>query len=227
MPTIEPGSTAKCPHCQTVVMFIKPDSGPSTVYAYAKKQKIETTSAQCPNCRRIVVTIGELRDTEGPVSMAVSEMLVWPLTGGRPAALLDVPVQIAQDFNEACIVLPLSHKASAALSRRCLQSVLSDAGKTAARDLSKQIEEVLPRLPTYVGENLDAVRNIGNFAAHQIKSTSTGTIVEVEPGEAEWNLDVLEALFDFYYVRPSIEKKKREELDKKLTDAGKPPMKKV
>jgi hypothetical protein len=29
------------------------------------------------------------------------------------------------------------------------------------------------------------VRTIGNFAAHPIKSTSTGTIVDVEPGEAE------------------------------------------
>jgi hypothetical protein len=33
---------------------------------------------------------------------------------------------------------------------------------------------------------LDAIRTIGNFAAHPIKSTSSGEIVDVEPGEAEW-----------------------------------------
>lgn len=38
---------------------------------------------------------------------------------------------------------------------------------------------------------LDAVRNIGNFAAHTQKSTVTGAILDVVPGEAEWNLDVL------------------------------------
>jgi hypothetical protein len=32
-------------------------------------------------------------------------------------------------------------------------------------------------------------------------------------------------LFDFYFVQPEVLKKKREALDKKLADAGKPPMK--
>jgi len=47
----------------------------------------------------------------------------------------------------------------------------------------------------------------------------------VEPEEAEWNLDVLESLFDFYFVQPSRLQQKREKLDRKLQDAGKPPMK--
>jgi hypothetical protein len=67
-------------------------------------------------------------------------------------------------------------------------------------DLSKEIQEVLDsrKLPTEIGENLDAVRNIGNFAAHPLKSTSTGEILDVEPDEAEWNLEVLDQLIDFY-----------------------------
>jgi hypothetical protein len=35
-------------------------------------------------------------------------------------------------------------------------------------------------------ESIDAVRNIGNFAAHPQKSTATGEILEVEFGESEW-----------------------------------------
>ena len=72
---------------------------------------------------------------------------------------------------------------------------------------------------------IDAVRNIGNFAAHPIKDTNTGEIVEVEPGEAEWLLDVLEGLFDFYFVQPAELRRKREALNEKLEAAGKPPMK--
>jgi hypothetical protein len=68
------------------------------------------------------------------------------------------------------------------------------------------------------------VRQIGNFAAHPIKSTSTGEIVDVEEGEAEWNLDVLESLFDFYFVQPAIAAKRKADLNKKLKDAGKPPI---
>jgi hypothetical protein len=35
----------------------------------------------------------------------------------------------------------------------------------------------------------------------------------------------LEALFDFYFVQPSVNKKKREALNAKLKAAGKPEMK--
>lgn len=62
---------------------------------------------------------------------------------------------------------------------------------------------------------------IGNFAAHPEKSQSTGQIVPVEPREAESNLAVLEALFDFYYVQPAQLAKKKTQLDAKLKDAGK------
>jgi hypothetical protein len=64
------------------------------------------------------------------------------------------------------------------------------------------------KVPSYISEGLHAVRVIGNFAAHSIKSTSTGEIVDVEEGEAEWNFDVLESLFDFYFVQPAITAKR-------------------
>jgi|SRR5690242_16813913 hypothetical protein len=107
-------------------------------------------------------------------------------------------------------VLADSPKASAALSRRCLQTLLREEAKTKAKDLVEQIQEVLDsgKLPSYLAENIDAIRNIGNFAAHPIKSTNTGEIVSVEPGEAEWTLDVLEELFDFYLIQPAKAKAK-------------------
>ena len=71
----------------------------------------------------------------------------------------------------------------------------------------------------------DAVRNIGNFAAHPQKSQSSGEIIDVEPGEAEWNLEVLDMLFDHFYTKPELAKKRRAILDAKLKDIGKPPMK--
>ena len=47
----------------------------------------------------------------------------------------------------------------------------------------------------------------------------------VEPGEAEWNLETLEFLFDFFYVQPAKIKKRKEALNEKLKQAGKPEMK--
>lgn len=47
----------------------------------------------------------------------------------------------------------------------------------------------------------------------------------MEPGEAEWNLDVLEALFDFYFVAPAKAQERRDALNRKLKEAGKGPIK--
>jgi len=144
----------------------------------------------------------------------------------RPSAPKEVPQSLAEDFNEACLVLPDSAKASAALSRRCLQGVLNDKGFS-QKDLSKAIEAVLAsnQLPSVLASNVDAVRNIGNFATHPTKNTSSGAIMPVEPEEAEWNLDVLSELFDFYYVQPARAAAQREALNAKLVAAGKPLMK--
>jgi hypothetical protein len=93
-------------------------------------------------------------------------------------------------------------------------------------DLAKEIQEVHDscRLPSDIAEALDSVRVVGNFAAHPMKSTNTGEIIDVEPGEAEWLLDTLESLFDFYFVRPAVLKAKRDALNAKLKEAGKPPV---
>ncbi len=153
------------------------------------------------------------------------ERLVHPPGIARAPLSPDVPSEFADNYREACLVLADSPKASAALSRRCLQHVLREAAKTKERDLAKQIDEVLPSLPSYLTQMIDTVRVMGNFAAHPMKSTNTGEIIDVEPGEAEWLLDTLESAFDFYFVQPAEAKRKRDAINAKLADAGKPPLK--
>jgi hypothetical protein len=105
--------------------------------------------------------------------------------------------------------------------------VLREAAKVKPGDLFDEIQAVLDdgKLPSQIAEGLDAVRVIGNFGAHPIKSRHTGEVMPVEPGEAEWNLDVLESLFDFYFVQPALLGAKKAALNKKLAEAGKPPVK--
>jgi len=218
----------KCPHCLHDVYFenaaiTRPYlhgagsfNGPIQYESELETVKIDFLS--CPNCRHVVirssVTIGDKKE----------ERLVWPPTALRLVPP-EVPEHIKKDYVEAADVLPISPKASAALSRRCLQTVLTEAGTATSKDLSKQIDEVLPSLPTHLAESVDAIRAVGNFAAHSIKSKSSGEIVEVEPGEAECNLDVLDGLFDFYYVQPERTKQRKAALNLKLKEAGKPLLK--
>lgn len=159
--------------------------------------------------------------------MTHNALTVWPKGISRAPVPKEVPPEIVEDYKEACLVLSDSPKASAALSRRCLQNLLRTAAGVKHGDLNSEIQQVLDagKLPAQIAENIDAVRHIGNFASHPNKSNSTGEVVPVEPHEAEWNLDVLESLFDFYFVQPARAKARRDALNKKLADAGKPALK--
>ena len=58
-----------------------------------------------------------------------------------------------------------------------------------------------------------------------MKATNSGEVVDVEEGEAEWLLDILEALFEHYYVAPTKASDLRKVLNLKLKELGKPPFK--
>jgi hypothetical protein len=66
------------------------------------------------------------------------------------------------------------------------------------------------------------IRNLGNFSAHPVTDQTTLQIIDVEPGEAEWCLEILEDMFDHYYVKPAQARIRKAALDAKLTAAGKP-----
>lgn len=211
----------KCPHCLENFFEEWEDFNPHTLTD--KDGQWQLRYCTCPSCKKIIISLGKYSNQYGCYIFN----LVRPKAISRAPLPSEVPPEFAEDHKEACLVFADSPKASAALSRRCLQNLLREKANTTKKDLAEQIQEVLDSktLPSYLAKSLDAVRNTGNFATHPNKSKSTGEIVEVEPGEAEWNLDVLEGLFDFYFVQPHKLQEKREKLNEKLKDVGKPPMK--
>jgi hypothetical protein len=78
------------------------------------------------------------------------------------------------------------------------------------------------RPPSYLAEQLDLIREVGNFAAHPLKDTATGEITDVEPGEAEFMIDALESMFDFAFIQPSRTVAMKAAINAKLKAAGKP-----
>jgi hypothetical protein len=108
-----------------------------------------------------------------------------------------------------------------------LQRIIREKARITKRDLNAEIDEIIAEgdVSSNLAADLDMIRTIGNFVAHPIKSTDSGQVVPVEPGEAEALLDVLEPLFDHYFVRPAKRAAMQERVNQKLADAGKQPLK--
>ncbi len=215
-----------CPFCNTAVRFTTALEKDGLPYQEGGKDYVLMT-AKCPACNGVLVTRLQIEHQATkdhiPLRSKISgESLLWPRAGMRPVPQA-VPETIAVDYREACVVLGDSPKASAALSRRCLQALLRDKGYEQA-SLAAQIAEARKEVPSYLGDQLDTIREVGNFAAHPTKDANTGEIVAVEPGEAEWDLDVLGTAFDVFYVQPARADAMKTALNLKLQAAGRKPV---
>ncbi len=218
----------KCPHC--LIAFH--DNREDVALGEDSTSRWTLHRRTCPACGKFVFSLydeyqRQRLSHDKNYYHKQREFLCYPKAPSRSPLSPDVPEEYAKDYAEACLTLADSPKASAALSRRCLQHLLRERAGVKKGDLANEIQQILDaaRLPSHLLESLDAIRNIGNFAAHPIKSTASGEILDVEPGEAEWNLDVLESLFDHFFVQPALIRKKRDALNTKLKEAGKPEMK--
>jgi hypothetical protein len=184
----------------------------------------------CSKCMDAVIEIAP-GDVPG-VELLQDWRMVYPIGASRGPISPEVPSEIADEYVEACNVLPISAKASAALSRRCLQNILHSKGyKIGSGDLAKEIDLLLNEadskkaIPLRLHTTIDLIRNFGNFSAHPIDDKTTLQIIEVEDHEAESCLDILEECFEHFYVGPAAAKARKLALDAKLAAAKKPPSK--
>lgn len=219
----------KCPHCQVEI-----NPGFQEYYIGEYKGRHHSLFVmKCPNekCDLPIIILGcseHLDRNKGNFCLyapnGIEKKQLFPVGSGRMPAVPEVEPQFAEDYNEACLVLPFSPKASAALSRRCLQNIIRIKENIKKKNLMLEIDELisLNKLPSFLSDNLQTIRGFGNIAAHGMEDQVSGQILDVEPEEADFLLDILELMFDFYFVQPAKAAKIRAGLNQKLSSAGKP-----
>ena len=174
----------------------------------------------CAACEKLILYLEQLSRDE---SVVINRRMVYPKASGRSPVSDTVPQEFREDYEEAALILADSPKASAALSRRCLQHILREKAGVKGRTLDDEIQKVidLNTLPSDLTESMTMLRELGNVAAHATKNENTGEIVPVDPGEADWCLDVIESLFEHYFVRPAQNERRQQALRKKLDSVKK------
>ena len=122
---------------------------------------------------------------------------IYPLSPARKFPDY-IPESIRQDYEEAYSILSLSPKASATLSRRCLQGMIRDFWKISERTLFEEITALKDKIPASQYQAIDALRQLGNIGAHMEKDTNL--IIDIEPQEAQYLLKLIELLLQQWYV---------------------------
>lgn len=159
----------------------------------------------CPNpeCTRPQIDVGwfktEYNQYRG--NEVVGDPLnVWhllPRSTAKPQPEY-IPSAIVSDYTEACLIVNDSPKASATLSRRCLQGIIRDYWGITDRTLKREIDALQDKVAPSLWQAIDGVREIGNIGAHMDKDINV--IVDVDPDEASILIELIEMLFSEWYV---------------------------
>jgi hypothetical protein len=125
------------------------------------------------------------------------------------------------DYLEACQIESLSPKASAALSRRCLQGMIRNFWDISRPRLVEEIDALQERVDAQTWDALDSLRRTGNIGAHMEKDADL--IVDVDPDEARLLLELIETLFTEWYVARNERAGRMQKIKAAATDAKKAP----
>ena len=222
----------QCPHCS--IAFRDIWNRQRLKYDNSSDTNWICLTTVCPECHKPSIKLLNKTSTGVPVVDALSELFstaqwVFPRSRVRKNIPDEVPDDLRRDYFEANDVLLISPRSSATLSRRIMESILRQQGYSQNK-LIDQIEAVrnesVPdkKLPTALLRMIDAVRLFGNFSAHSMTSMKTLQIIDVESGEADVCLYVIEGMFEHYYVRPSVEARNLEVVNEKLKEVGRDPL---
>lgn len=196
----------RCPFCQHNTV-VTDDSCFVTNGTVQRPNKFGTlwyqiTLIGCPNkdCQEITLHMRlHQANLQGGLSLG-KEVAIWRLIPESTAKILPeyVPIAIRTDYVEACRIRDLSPKASATLSRRCLQGMIRDFWKISKARLFDEIAALEEKVDPLTWQAIDAVRSVGNIGAHMEKDINV--IVDVDPEEAGELIALIELLVDDWYV---------------------------
>ncbi len=199
-----PPQTFQCGHCgvvfeetpQTAAIRIvefgceNPETSPGSRYIVGR---IAIHYHRCPICRKFTISGESFDNTEMP-NFAFSYP---PVTGANVPSCIPDPIR--DDYLEACSIVTLSPKASATLSRRCLQGMIRDFWGIPEKNLAKAISALEGKVPPDQWRVIDGIRHLGNIGAHM--EADINTIVEIDADEAEKLLKLIALLFHDWYVQ--------------------------
>jgi hypothetical protein len=181
----------------------------------------------CANkdCKEVLVQVEEQR-LRGPNNASRKSWLFLPRDAhGRvvnPIVRDEAPT-LAEDYQEASLILTASPRMSAVLSRSILADLLEKYAGRHEFNLGDRLRAFAADLtyPSSIRDNVRYLKEIGDFGAHTQKDKSDQrAIINVTPEEAEWTIDLVERLFEYFIVSPKKDAEMQAAFREKMEAAG-------
>lgn len=194
-----------CPYCNRDCTIGEKDIREFSAREYISKEYGDyystLTIIVCPNpkCREQTIFLDIfLFDTKSNArGKKIYSWFLKPESEAKPFPNY-IPEQLRNDYKEACLIKNKSPKASATLSRRCLQGMIRNFWKIKKARLIDEIEELKTKVDNITWGAIDSVRHMGNIGAHMEQDVNL--IIDVDPEEAGLLIWLIETLFEEWYI---------------------------
>ena len=164
-----------------------------------KESCIAITFYKCPNCGQFTIQAKGMGSDVKDINTQIRP-------NSHAKQFPDyIPKAIRNDYEEAYAIVDLSPKASATLSRHCLQGMIHDFWGIKLKNLNQEISALKDKIPADLWSSIDALRQLGNIGAHMEKDTDV--IVDIDPNEAESLIKLIELLMKEWYINREERKK--------------------
>jgi hypothetical protein len=179
------------------------------------RRTLVTNFVVCPNpdCKKFTLTASLYESQSTPnKERLLNRVEGWSLIPASASKHFPeyIPQPILEDYQEACLIRDLSPKASATLSRRCLQGIIRDFWGIKPGRLVDEIDQIKGNVDSITWDAIEAVRKLGNIGAHMEKDINV--IVDVDPNEASLLIGLVETLLREWYVGREERKKRMGEV---------------
>lgn len=216
-------NSIKCPYCGAFIALSQETQRSDDIFIrfsalahrdFAGMQSYPSmtlTSIWCPSCDEIIIGVSSTH----PRLKGIDRFIKPTFTHITPP--LSVPEAVKNDYIEACSIVSLSPKASATMSRRCLQGMIRDFWKISKRTLHDEIVALSDKgVSPEIINVLLGFKSIANIGAHPDKNQEISVLLDIGKNEASDLLQMIEYLFEAWYAS----REKRQALCERISIAS-------
>jgi len=188
------GASGDCPHCSTVNSYFRPLVSSDNGYRMV-------SAARCETCKEFVLIVGEKKHVGMGQGQPCESVEVYPLGKPKQLANKDIPIAVANDFNEAlrCQFIE-AFKATVVMCGRAIQTSALALGAQGNR-LVDQIDDLFKKgkITEALKDFAHEVRLVRNDGAHPDKDG----LADVTDQDAAAIIEFTREYLHHVYVMPA------------------------